>query len=44
MASVNLPVLAQFPTTESAFTIQVPNGGGVAIEGIADGIPPREQY
>ncbi len=41
MAGVDLPVLAQLPTTESAFMIQVPSGGGVALHGVADGINPE---
>jgi hypothetical protein len=39
--ALDFPFFAQFPTTESAFTIQAPGGGGVAIEGVADGINPE---
>src|SRR5262245_17490194 len=41
MATLNLPIEAQFPTTEAAFLIIVPNGGGIAIHGDADGINPE---
>ena len=41
MGSVDLPVDAQFPAIETAFTIRNPGTGGVAIEGIADGINPE---
>jgi hypothetical protein len=41
MATLELPVEASFSTTEAAFLIMVPAGGGVAVHGDCDGINPE---
>jgi len=41
MATLTLPIEASFPTTEQAFSITVPSGGGVAIRAYADGTNPE---